>query len=124
MKRIENVGLQDVVEIYSGPVGDLWELIMGEQIHIGGFTSSMDLAERAGIAAESTGIDLCCCNGAGMRFLVRFRGVGKMTGVDATETVIERGRRRCRDEGLDGRIRFVLGDVTESGLPSESADFV
>ena len=124
MKRIENVGLPDVQEIYSGPVGDLWELIMGEQIHIGGFTSSMDLAERAGIAAESAGIDLCCCNGAGMRFLARFRGVAKMTGVDATEKVVERGRRRCQEEGLEAQIEFVLGDATECGLPSESADFV
>ena len=44
----------------------------------------MDLAERAGIGAGMSGIDLCCCNGAGMRFLLRFRGVERMTGVDAT----------------------------------------
>jgi ubiquinone/menaquinone biosynthesis C-methylase UbiE len=89
MKDIAGVGLDDVQGIYSGPVGDLWELIMGQQIHIGGFKSSMDLAERAGIKPGSNGIDLCCCNGAGMRFLVRFRNVASMTGVDATEKVVE-----------------------------------
>ena len=57
---------------------------MGEQIHIGGFQSSMDLAQRAGIAAGWQGVDLCCCTGAGMRFLVRFLKVARMTGVDAT----------------------------------------
>ena len=57
---------------------------MGEQIHIGGFQSSMDLAQRAGIAAGSRGVDLCCCTGAGMRFLARFLNVAHMTGVDAT----------------------------------------
>ena len=47
-----------------------------------------------------------------------------MTGVDATETVVNRGRQRCQEEGLADRIRFVLGDVTNSGLPAASADFV
>ena len=91
MKSIENVGLADVQAVYDGPEGDLWELLMGEQIHIGGFQSSMDLADRAKIAAEQRGVDLCCCNGAGMRFLVRFRNVQRMTGVDATELVVHAG---------------------------------
>jgi ubiquinone/menaquinone biosynthesis C-methylase UbiE len=118
------IGLKDVQAVYGGPEGDLWELVMGQQIHIGGLKSSMDLAEKAGIGAGTAGVDLCCCNGAGMRFLTRFRGVARMTGVDATATVVERGRLRCKAEGLDGKIRFVLADVTQSGLPSGSADFV
>ena len=97
---------------------------MGQQIHIGGFKSSMDLAERAGVGAGMRGVDLCCCNGAGMRFLVHFRNVAGMTGVDAAETVVNRGRQRCQEEGVEDRIRFVLGDVTDSGLPADSADFV
>jgi len=124
MKKKSGIGLKDVQAVYSGPEGDLWELIMGEQIHIGGFTSSKDLAEKAGIAAGSSGVDLCCCNGAGMRFLVRFRKVKQMTGVDATRTVVERGRSRSKAEGLDGQIRFILADVCESGLEDSSADFV
>ncbi len=124
MKKIDGVGLSDVQAIYSGAVGDLWELVMGEQIHIGGMASSMDLSGRAGIGAGMEGVDLCCCNGAGMRFLVRFRGVARMTGVDATEHVVERGRMRCVAQGLADRIEFVLGDVTKSGLPAASADFV
>ncbi|MHC4247509.1 MAG: class I SAM-dependent methyltransferase [Planctomycetota bacterium] len=118
------IGLADVQAVYDGPEGDLWELIMGRQIHIGGFKSSMDLAEKAGIGEGTKGVDLCCCNGAGMRFLVRFRGVAGMTGVDATKTVVERGRARSEAEGSAGRIEFVQADVTESGLPDASADFV
>jgi len=116
--------IDDVRAVYDGAEGDLWELIMGHQIHIGGFKSSMDLAERANITNLQRGVDLCCCNGAGMRFLVRFRGVGSMTGVDATETVIQRGEARCTEEGLDDRIVFVRGDACESGLPGGKADFV
>jgi len=124
MRRLADVSLRDVQAVYSGPEGRLWELVMGEQIHIGGFESSMDLAERAKIRPGTTGIDLCCCLGAGMRFLTRFCRVDRMWGVDATEGVVELGRRRCADEGLDGRIGFILADVTNSGLPDASADFV
>jgi len=124
MKAVSGIGLSDVQAVYGGPEGDLWELIMGEQIHIGGFESSMDLAERAGIGAGMNGLDFCCCTGAGMRFLVRFRNVEKMTGVDATENVVERGRERCTEEGVSERIKFILADVCNSGLPSSSVDFV
>ena len=124
MKSREGTGLAEVQAVYSGPEGDLWELVMGEQIHIGGFASSMALAEKAGIGAGTSGVDLCCCSGAGMRFLVRFRGVDAMHGVDATETVVDRGKERCEAEGTSDRIKFTLADVTASGLPEASADFV
>ena len=124
MKKTEGVGLNNVQDVYNGPEGDLWELIMGEQIHIGGFQSSMVLAEKAGIGEGMKGVDLCCCSGAGMRFLMRFRNVAGMTGVDATETVVNRGRARCLEDGMNGSVVFKQADVTESGLPDGEADFV
>jgi len=124
MKSIPNIGLENVQTVYSGPEGDLWELVMGEQIHIGGFQSSMDLARRAGIGAGLQGVGLCCCTGAGMRFLVKFCGVESMRGVDATTKVVERGRQRCQAMGLDQKISFTLANVCASGLPAASADFV
>ncbi len=124
MKSVQGIGLREVQGVYSGPEGRLWELIMGEQIHIGGLTSSMDLAEQAGIKPGMKGVDLCCCSGAGMRFLVRFRNVARVRGVDATETVVELGRQRCRQAGLADRIEFTLADVCASGLESRFADFV
>jgi SAM-dependent methyltransferase len=124
MKNLAPITLRDVQAVYSGPEGDLWELVMGQQVHIGGLRSSMELAEKAGIGAGMTGVDLCCCSGAGMRFLVRFRNVARMQGVDATATVIECGRLRCEAERLDGRIDFTLADVCATGLPDAGADFV
>ena len=59
-----------------------------------------------------------------MRFLVRFREVASMTGVDISERVIDRGRARCSEEGLSERIRFIQADACDSGLGDESADFV
>lgn len=124
MKVVSGIGLANVTAVYSGAEGDLWELLMGQQIHIGGLKASMELAQRAEIGRGLNGVDLCCCNGAGMRCLVRFRGVASMVGVDATETVLVRGRERCNQEGLADRIRFVHADVCNSGLANASADFV
>ncbi|MDM8004711.1 MAG: methyltransferase domain-containing protein [Phycisphaerae bacterium] len=124
MKALSSIGLKDVQAVYGGPEGDLWELIMGEQIHIGGFQSSMDLAEKAGIGAGMQGVDLCCCNGAGVRFLLRFRNVERMHGVDATLHVLERARSRCAEQGYDHRADFILADVCTTALPSGKFDFV
>ena len=124
MKTAPQIHLSDVQTVYSGPEGRLWELLMGEQIHIGGFQSSMDLAQRAGLAAGWQGVDLCCCNGAGLRFLVRFLKVARMTGVDATPAVLQLGRQRCAAEGLAEKISFVEANACATGLPSARFDFV
>ncbi len=124
MKSAPQLRLADVQGVYSGPEGRLWELLMGEQIHIGGFQSSMDLAERAGIGQGRDGVDLCCASGAGMRFLVRFRTVARMTGVDATRAMLDLGRNRVAQEGMTDRIGFVEADVCASGLPGGRFDFV
>lgn len=124
MKSIEGIGLPEVVSLYGGVQGDFMQLVFGQQIHIGGMKASMELAERAGIVRGLNGIDLCCCNGAGMRFLVRFRKVASMVGIDATPAIVERGLQRCREEGLENQIRFVLADACESGLETGCADFV
>lgn len=124
MKSTAGIGLSDVQGVYGGPEGELWELIMGEQIHIGGFQSSMDLAEKANIGAGMNGVDLCSCNGGGIRFLLRYRDVARMTGVDATPKVLELARARCQKAGLADRADFVLADACNTNLPSEAADFV
>ena len=124
MKSMDGITLKDVQAVYGGPEGDLWELVMGEQVHIGGFVSSMDLADKAGIKAGARGVDLCCCNGAGMRCLVRFKDVASMHGVDATQKVIDQGRRRCEAAGFNGKIVFTLTQATATGLESGTRDFV
>jgi hypothetical protein len=40
--------------------------------------SPIEPADRAAIDPGRRGVDLCCCNGAGMRFLVRSRDVASM----------------------------------------------
>jgi SAM-dependent methyltransferase len=124
LHSIFDVRLADVQAEYSGGEGDISHLIMGELVHVGGLHSTLALAARAEIEPGSSGIDLCCYTGGGMRALLRFCSVAKMVGVDATERVVQRGREICEREGFDGPIRFVLGDACATGLPAGSADFV
>jgi ubiquinone/menaquinone biosynthesis C-methylase UbiE len=121
---VPDLVLADVQAEYAAADGDIAQLIMGEQVHVGGLRSTLALAARAGIRDGMVGIDLCCHTGAGMRALVRFCGVKEMVGVDATEQVVERGRELCRAEGFAERISFVVGDACATGLPTERADFV
>ena len=124
MQHHPDIHLANVQTVYAGPEGRLWELLMGEQIHIGGLSSSLDLAERAGVQAGWRGVDLCCCSGAGMRFLLRFRNVAHMTGVDATPAVLQLARQRAAAEGVTAATTFVEADVCRTGLPDAAFDFV
>lgn len=121
--KTAQIHLSDVQAVYAGAEGRLWELLMGEQIHLGGLQSSNDLADRAGISEGLTGVDLCCASGSGMRFLVRFRKVARMKGVEVTRAMLDLGRRRCAEEGLADRISFVEANVCSSGLPAQQFDF-
>lgn len=118
-----SIGLSDVQRVYSGPEAKLWELIMGEQIHAGGMMSSTELARSAGIRAGMKGVDLCCCLGAGMRFLAKNYQV-HMCGVDATDNVLAQARQRAKEEGLDGHLEFKAGDVTCIPYEDKTFDFV
>lgn len=46
MKSVDGIGLTDVTSVYSGPQGDLYALLLGQQLHIGCMRPSIDLAER------------------------------------------------------------------------------
>jgi len=112
MQRL-NTGLKEVQEVYSGPEGQLWELIMGEQIHVAGFKSSMALAANAGIQKGWYGVDLCSALGAGCRFLVKNFGV-KMVGQDGTPKMLNWAKERAAAEGLADKIEFREGDLSHS----------
>jgi ubiquinone/menaquinone biosynthesis C-methylase UbiE len=124
MHHLDSIALCQIQAVYDGAEGDLWELIMGQQIHVGGMASSQDLAARAGIAADSRGVDLCCCNGAAMRHLLRFNQAAHMPGVDATDTMIERAKARNQPEGFATRTTLVLAKATATGLDEACGDFV
>jgi ubiquinone/menaquinone biosynthesis C-methylase UbiE len=113
-----------VQAVYEGVQRQFYELFMGKQIHVGGLRSSIELAEAAEINAGQRGVELCCGTGASMRLLVRRFGVASMTGVELATAPTEHGRRTVEDQGLSEQIRFLIGDATQTELPSGEADFV
>ena len=122
MKHLD-IKLTDVQAVYDGPEAKLWKLIMGEQIHVGGFASSMELAKLAQIQPGSKGLDLCCCLGAGMRFLAKTFNC-TMAGVDASEVALQQSKRRAEEEGLADKLEFRLADVLDIPYDDGSFDFV
>ncbi len=111
MKKL-NIGLKEVQAVYDGPEGKLWELIMGEQIHVGGFAQSMILAQKAGVKKGQKVLDLCSALGGGLRFLVKNFGVQGF-GLDGTKTMFEEAKKRAAAEWLADKIEFKLGNVLE-----------
>lgn len=115
--------LADVQGVYSGPEGDLWELIMGEQIHIGGLAQSKVLADLAGVSRGERVLDLCSALGAGLRFLARFYGA-RGYGLDATRRMLDRAVARTAEDGLGDVIEYREGDVQQIPWPDGFFDVV
>ena len=97
---------------------------MGQQIHIGGFQSSMDLAQRAGIGAGCRESISVVAAGRACDCLVRFRNVAQMQGVDATRPWLSWAADARKPRGFRDRIAFTLDDACDTGLPGARADFV
>lgn len=114
----------EVRQAYDGVEARLYELMMGELLHLGGLGSSLELVERAGIVKGARGVDLCCGNGASMRMLVQLANVESVIGVELSEMQVERAVSRTRSAGLEDRIRILHGDACATGLPAGEADFV
>lgn len=123
MKEKSGKTLADVQAVYSGAEGTLWEMLMGEQIHVGGAASSEELAQLAGIREDQKVLDLCSALGAGLRFLVRSYGV-RGCGLDGTRHMIEEARRRTEADGLSEMIEHRLGNVEQIPWEDRSFDVV
>jgi ubiquinone/menaquinone biosynthesis C-methylase UbiE len=115
-----DVGIENVTEVYAGPGGILWEMLMGEEIHVGGASETDVLARKAGITASTTVLDVCSALGGPARHLARTVGC-TVTGLDATPKMHDEAVRRTREAGLDGKATFVLGNALD--IPARAASF-
>jgi ubiquinone/menaquinone biosynthesis C-methylase UbiE len=122
MRKLD-ITLKDVNKVYDGPEGRLWELIMGEQIHVGGFAHSMALAEKAGIKEGQKVLDICSALGGGLRFLVKNFNV-KGFGLDGTKTMFEESLKRAERDGMNGTMEIKLGDATDIPWKDKTFDVV
>lgn len=115
--------IADVNEIYSGPVGKLWEMLMGEQIHVGGENETSILAEKAGITRDQNILDVCSALGGPARHLARTYGC-KVTGLDATQHMIDEAIKRTQNEPYTNLIDYRLGNAIDMPFKAETFDVV
>jgi ubiquinone/menaquinone biosynthesis C-methylase UbiE len=115
--------LEDVQAVYEGPVGVLWEMLMGEEIHVGGEAETDILAEKAGINSETHVLDICSALGGPARHLARKYGC-RVTGLDATKKMVDEADKRTEKEGLTELISYKLGSCLDIPFESDTFDVV
>lgn len=121
-KRL-NFTLLDVNGVYEGPVGILWEMLMGEQIHVGGEKETDLLATKIGLGKEHHVLDVCSALGGPARHLARKYGC-RVTGLDGTRKMMEEAERRTQEAGLSEAVSYRLGDAQEMPFPERTFDIV
>jgi len=122
-KRRLDIGIADVKQVYDGPGGILWELLMGDEIHVGGAVDTDILARKAGIAADSHVLDVCSALGGPARHLARQYHC-RVTGLDATQRMYSEAIRRTSEAGLSDRIEYKLGNALDMPFADNSFDVV
>ncbi len=115
-----NVGLAQVSEVYEGPGGILWEMLMGEQIHVGGAPETEALSRCAGITPSSRVLDVCSALGGPARQLASTTGC-TVVGLDGTARMHAEAQRRTLAAGLEASVTFSLGDALN--MPFDAATF-
>ena len=113
----------DVNEVYEGPVGVLWEMLMGEQIHVGAEKDTDILAEKAGISKETAVLDVCSALGGPARHLAK-KYACKVTGLDATKKMIDQAIDRTEKAGLSHLVTFRLGNALDMPFKAGTFDVV
>jgi ubiquinone/menaquinone biosynthesis C-methylase UbiE len=115
--------IEDVTQIYSGPVGVLWEMLMGEQIHVGGDKETLALAEKAHIQTHHHILDICSALGGPARQLVKKFGC-TVTGLDATQHMIDEAIHRTQQAGLSKNITYKYGNALDIPFKTQTFDIV
>ncbi len=118
-----DVTIGNVSEVYDGPGGILWEMLMGEQIHVGAEAETDVLAGKAGISDKTHLLDVCSALGGPARYLAKNYGC-RVTGLDATRRMDEEANRRTKEAGLSDKIDYVLGNALDMPFPVSTFDVV
>jgi ubiquinone/menaquinone biosynthesis C-methylase UbiE len=122
MKKLDFT-INDVNEIYSGPVGILWEMLMGEQIHAGGEKETEILAKKAKITKNDVVLDVCSALGGPARQLAKNYGC-TIVGLDATQHMIDEAIKRTKKEPFARLISYKLGNALDMPLKAANFDVV
>jgi ubiquinone/menaquinone biosynthesis C-methylase UbiE len=114
---------KEVMEVYDGPGGLLWEAVMSEQIHSGGPAATDALANALGLKKGMRVLDLCSALGAPARQIAKKYGV-KVDGVDMTKTMLQKANKRVKEAKLEDMIKFHEGNVMDLKFKDDAFDVV
>jgi sarcosine/dimethylglycine N-methyltransferase len=126
MNRQYDFSVNDVSAVYAGPGGKLWELLMGEEIHVGGAEQTDYLAKKIGLDGKdkkSTLLDICSALGGPARHLVEKYGI-RVIGVDITPEMIAEAQERTKHKLFRDKIEYRLGSALDLPAHAESFDVV
>ena len=118
--------VNDVSEVYAGPGGKLWELLMGEQIHVGGPEQTDFLAKKAGIHKNRqnlTLLDICSALGGPARHLAEKYGIN-VVGLDITPEMVSEAKKRTEGKYFEGKIEYRIGSGLDIPAHKNSFDVV
>jgi SAM-dependent methyltransferase len=102
---------------------DLVGLILGDSYHPGGAALTRRLADAMDLRPEQDVLDVASGNGTTAVLLARERAV-KVTGVDLGVVQVDQARAQASQLGLDGVVRFEVGDAERLPVDDESFDAV
>ncbi|MFX0182232.1 MAG: class I SAM-dependent methyltransferase [Candidatus Hodarchaeota archaeon] len=120
MKLDYDFSVKDVSDAYDGPIGLLWEVLMGDHIHVGGEAETKRLADRLGVDQSTYLLDVCSALGGPARYLAKnYRS--KIVGLDITETMLRKAQERTEAEKLSNLIEYRRGNALD--IPERSNTF-
>jgi len=121
--KMLDINIGDVTAAYEGAVGIIWEMLMGEQIHVGGEQETDILARVAGVNAGTRVLDVLSGLGGPARHLARIYGA-TVVGLDATGRLVDEAVARTANDGHGDRVTFRLGNALDMPFKSGSFDVV
>ncbi|MFW9895523.1 MAG: class I SAM-dependent methyltransferase [Candidatus Thorarchaeota archaeon] len=125
MKKKYDFSVWDVSEVYAGPGGKLWELLMGEEIHVGGAEQTDILAKKIGLDNKDDIylLDICSALGGPARHLAEKYGT-QVVGLDITPEMIEEAEKRTKGKTYANKIEYRLGSALDIPAHANTFDVV
>ena len=118
--------VNDVSEVYAGSGGKLWELLMGEQIHVGGPEQTDLLAEKIGLDKNGENLillDICSALGGPARHLAEKYGI-HVVGLDITPEMVLEAKKRTKGKFYEDKIEYRIGSGLDIPAHRNSFDVV
>jgi ubiquinone/menaquinone biosynthesis C-methylase UbiE len=112
----------DVTEVYAGSGGKLWELLMGEQIHVGGADQTDVLARKVRLDKKKDIylLDICSALGGPARHLAEKYGA-KVVGLDITPEMVQEAKKRTEGKSYAEKIEYRIGSALD--IPAQANTF-